>query len=129
MQYHDYHLKAYTVSEYGRKITLHLSYDYPNQAKRESYIEFSDVSAYHFVHTGGSIITGIEEVSVGNLLESHGHSLSGWWRLHGGYIYWNDDLMVYRSALEEKGYRGWIIDSAVGFAGFVMALNAEQKTA
>jgi hypothetical protein len=38
MQFHDYHLRSYEVSDFGRVITLDLVYEYPGRAVRESQI-------------------------------------------------------------------------------------------
>jgi hypothetical protein len=121
MHFHDFHIAGYSISDFGGTIVLDLVYDYPNQPKIESHIKFSEVAAYHFVHTGGAIMTDIEEVSLENLLERVGDSLAERWRQHGGYIHWRDDRSEYRVILEKEGYRAWFLDSAIGFEGFVIA--------
>ena len=126
MQFHDFHLSDYVVSEFGRRITLHLVYEYPPSPRRDSVIEFTDVAAYHFVHTGGSIITDICELPLQDLVRDVGSDLTEWFRLHGGYIHWNDDREIYLKALEAEGYRAWNIESAIGFAGFVVAKRIAQ---
>jgi hypothetical protein len=126
MHFHDYHLSHYTVSEFGNRITLHLVFDYPNSPRRESAIEFSNVAAYHFIHTGGAIITDIEEVRIEDLIRDVGTDLAGWWRSHGGFAYWNDDPVIYRTALETNGYCSWKLRSAIGFSGFVIAKSITQ---
>jgi len=78
MRYHDFHLAGYEVRDYGSPIALHLVYDYPGQPKEESLIEFSEVGAYHFVHTGGAIITDLAELPISDLLERVGEELTGW---------------------------------------------------
>jgi len=84
VQLHDFRLKGYSVSAAGTRVMLDLEYAYPNQPKEESLIEFADIAAYHFVHTGGAIITDIEEVPLADLLDEVGGQLAEWWRLHGG---------------------------------------------
>ena len=126
MRYHDFRLTGYEVRDYGGGVVLHLVYDYPGQAKEESSIEFSGVVAYHFVHTGGAIITDLEELPLGDLLLQFGDRLDEWWRQHGGYYLWDDDRERYRAKLEENGYRAWTIDSAIGFEGFVIAKAVAQ---
>ena len=121
MRFHDFHLTAYTVSDFGATIVLDLLYDYPEQHREISRIKFSDVAAYHFVHAGGAVILDIAEIPVGDLINGSGDELAEWWRLHGGYIHWREDRTDYIATLEEKGYRAWTIDSAVGFEGFVVA--------
>lgn len=129
MQLHDFRLKGYSVSAAGTRVMLDLEYAYPNQPKEESLIEFADVAAYHFVHTGGAIITDIEEVPLADLLDEVGGQLAEWWRLHGGLRHWSDDRKAYLAALESDGYRSWEISSSVGFEGFVIAKRLNQKGA
>ncbi len=38
LRYHDYHLEGYTVSGYGRTLTLNLTWNYPNQYREPSHI-------------------------------------------------------------------------------------------
>ena len=51
MRYHDFHLREYRVSDFGKHITLDLVYDYAGKPKERSQIEFSDVALYNFTHT------------------------------------------------------------------------------
>ena len=120
MRYHDFHLTGYTVSDFGGTIVLDLECDRPDQTKETSRIKFSDVAAYHFVHTGGAIINEIDEIRVPQLLEKVGGQLAEWNRMHG-LLYWDKDREQYAATLKEKGYRAWTIESAVGFEGFVIA--------
>jgi len=126
MRFHDHHLAGYVVSEFGKSITLHLECEHPGLPREVSFVEFSDVAAYHFIHTGGAIIADIREVPLADLLRDVGESLSECWREHGGYLYWNDDREAYRASLESRGYRAWNLTSAVGFAGFVVARAIAQ---
>lgn len=129
MRYHDFHLAGYTVSDFGSTIALHLVYDSPGQDEEESIIQFTNVAAYHFVHTGGAIITEITEQPIADLFRRIGKDLTEWRRLHGGYQLWDDDLDKHRDNLETAGYRAWSIDSAVGFEGFIIARAiAELRT-
>jgi hypothetical protein len=64
MNFHDFHLKGYSVLDSGRRIVLDLMYDYPDTKKEKSRIEFQGVVCYHFNHTTDAIITDIEEVTV-----------------------------------------------------------------
>ena len=127
MRYHDFHLDGYEVRDHGSTIVLHLVYDYPGQPKEESLIEFSEVAAYHFVHTGGAIITDLMELPISDLLARVGDQLTAWWHQHGGYYLWDDDRETYRAKLKESGYRAWSIGSAIGFEGFVIAKVIAQK--
>jgi hypothetical protein len=125
VRFHDFHLAGYSVSRFGAEIILHLVDDYPPRPKEESHIRFSDVAAYHFVHTGGAIMADIAEIPVAELLDQVWSKLSEWHRLHGGYLDWDDDRAKYHAALEGAGYRAWLLDSSVGFEGFVIARAAQ----
>jgi len=125
MRYHDFHLREYQVSDFGKRITLHLVYDYAGRPKEESHIEFSGVALYNFTHTGGAIITDIEEASLGGLFEEIGGTLDEWHKQHGVPGLKNT-LEDYRSTLDSAGHKAWRIDSAVGFGGFVVAKSVRQ---
>lgn len=45
MRYHDFHLRGYSVSDFGAHIELDLVYDYPDCEKVESRITFSGVAS------------------------------------------------------------------------------------
>ena len=122
MRVHDYHLRGYDVSNFGGEIVLHLELD----EKDQSRILFSDVAAYHFIHTGGTIIFDIEEISIAHLLDQMWVKMAEWWRLHDGFAYWNDDRDQYRNNLQTKGYKAWSITSSVGFEGFVIAKSVAE---
>ena len=104
MRFHDFHLASYTVSEFGSEILLDLVYDYPDKPRETSRIRFSDVAAYHFVHTGAALILDIAELPIAQLLQQIGDQLAEWWRLHGGYAHWSDDRAKYIATLEQEGY-------------------------
>ncbi len=126
MRYHDFHLEGYTVSRFGDEIVLHLIYDYPDHTRIVSNIKFSEIAAYHFIHTGGAILNHIAEVSLEDLLKRIGGQLTEWWRLHGGYVHWNENPSTYRAALEAIGYKCWILNSTVGFEGFIIAKSMDE---
>jgi hypothetical protein len=125
VRFHDFHLESYTVTRFGAEITLHLVYDYAGQRRETSAIRFSDVEAYHFVHTGGAIITDIAEAPVAEVF-ARVDQLADWQRLHGGYSHWHDDRSDYVAALQQQGCRAWTIDSAIGFAGFVIGRAVDE---
>jgi hypothetical protein len=127
MRYHDFHIEGYTVSCFGREIVLHLIFDYPEQAKVRSDIRFSEVAAYHFVHTGGAIMIEIDELPLEDLLKKNGNQLAEWDRMVGGYVHWKDDRAEYRAVLEAEGYKGWQLESAIGFEGFVIAKSVSGE--
>ena len=125
MKYHDFQLESYSVCDFGKKITLHLIFDYPNSPKEKSTIEFTDVIAYHFIHIGSTIITDIDEISIAKLLEKFGSNLLEWSCQHGGLKFLDKDLSVYKTKLENEGYKSWSIESAIGFEGFVIAKSVK----
>lgn len=127
MRYHDYHLKAYSVEDYGTTITLHLSWDYDGAAADDSLIRFSGVSLYHFVHTQGAVITHLDEVALTELLETFGDQLPEWDRWHG-VRGWRGDCQCTAAHLQAEGYRAWSISSAIGFQGFVIARTVGEVT-
>ena len=124
MRYHDFHLAGYAVSDFGATIVLDLVG--PGESREMSRIQFADVAAYHFVHTGGAIITDIAEVPLPEFVQQNGQQLADWCRLHGGYNHWSDDRAKYIATLEQGGYHAWTIDSAVGFEGFVIAKSVRE---
>jgi len=120
MQFHDFHLRGYTVLDSGDRIVMDLVYDYPDSEKRESTIEFTGVACYHFAHTTGAIITYIDEVDLGDLVSEKSRMLASFAKWHG-LAHWESDSDQYAASLTEKGKRAWTIDSAIGFKGFVIA--------
>jgi hypothetical protein len=127
MRYHDFHLREYRVADFGKRITLDLVFDYAGKPREESQIEFSDVALYNFTHTGGAIITDIEEASLGDLLGEVGATLTNWSEQHG-VSGWRDSLENYRASLQSAGLKAWRISSAIGFDGFVVAGSVRQVT-
>lgn len=124
MRHHDFHLEGYTVAKCGGEITFNLVWNDPNQPLGRSCIRFSDVAVYHFIHTGGAIITDILEVPLSGLFSKYGEQIANWWRTNGGFPDWRDEQL-----LKQKGYSGWLIDSAIGFEGFVIARSIGEVAA
>src|SRR5687768_702261 len=106
MRYHDFHLREYRVSDFGKRITLDVVYDYAGKSKEESQIEFADVALYNFTHTGSAVITDIDETSLSDLLSEVGETLREWHRQHG-VTGWRDNLENYRKDLESAGHKAW----------------------
>lgn len=100
-------------------ITLDLLYDFPQQPKRESTIRFDGVRLYHFVHPAGAIITDIYETPLEALLREHAAEIADWAK-HYGVNDWRVGIDELTSAYTDQGLRTWTIDSAIGFAGFVI---------
>lgn len=126
MRYHDFYLEEYTVTKFGSEIVLKLIYDNPKAAVEQSAIRFSDVIAYHFVHTGRAVITGITVVPFPLLFSEYGEQIANWWEVNAGFPHWENEQAECIEALEQKGYSGWLIDSAIGFQGFVIARSARE---
>jgi hypothetical protein len=120
MKYHDFHLREYSVVDFGNRIALELVYDYPGEERQESRIEFSAVACYSFDHTCGAIITDIEEVDVATLAKEEEQKLVSFAHRRG-LKYWKTDISDYIATLRKEQLRGWRIGSAIGFSGFVIA--------
>jgi hypothetical protein len=120
MDFHDYHLRGYSVSDFGSTVTLDLLYDYEGRPRRQSTIAFTGVTLYHFTHTGGAIITDITEVPVVEQITEVAEDLACWHKWYG-LVGWGDGIETYKAYVANQGFRAWTIDSAIGFAGFVVA--------
>src|SRR5438477_11163994 len=106
MHYHDFHLKGYSVRRFGAEIVLHLLDKYPPRPEEGSHIKFSDVEIYHFLHTGGSIIFGIDEVPLPQMLDQIWDRLLALGHQHGGIDHWDrDDRATYQAKLEAESYK------------------------
>jgi len=121
MRFHDYHLTGYSVRHFGQEVLLHLEL-----GNDLSDIRFSDVAFHHFIHTGAAIITCIYETPLRQLLEEKKELLDEWWRWNGGFAHWDDDVSVWAERLEDAGHRAWLIESAIGFEGFVVGKEVGQ---
>jgi len=120
MRYHDYHLDKYEVSKGGETIAFYLVYEYPEEETDKSVITFTDVALYNFTHTAGAIITDIYDEPVREFISKWGKEIQEWNRMQG-VRYFKDSLEDYASSLESEGYKAWVIESAIGFYGFVIA--------
>jgi hypothetical protein len=93
----------------------------------ESHIRFSDVEVYHFVHVGGTIIFGIDEVPVSQILDKFWERILHFAKQHGGLSHWDrDDRASYQLKLQADGYKAWDISSSIGFEGFVIAKSVQD---
>ncbi|WP_323816617.1 hypothetical protein [Cellvibrio sp. NN19] len=120
MKYHDYHLESYEVSDFGESISFNLAYAYPGEDIDKSHIKFEGVALHHIINTTGSIITGIEELSIEALLSKHSTQITEWSRMFG-VRHWKSDMASYVSYLKNNEFKAWEITSAIGFYGFVIA--------
>jgi hypothetical protein len=129
LRFHDFHLRGYTVSDFGTRIVLDLVYDYPDVNKDESRITFSDVAYYSFLHPSGAIITDIDEIDVAALVQEDAAFFTEIASQYG-LRHWNDSahgLEGYLSALRNEQMRAWRISSAIGFDGFVIAKSVSGQ--
>ncbi len=95
----------------------------------ESHIRFADIELYHFVHSGGTIIFGIDEVPLSQILDQHWERILHWARGRGGVPHWDsDDRATYQAKLETDSYKAWEINSSIGFEGFIIAKSIEDVT-
>ncbi len=112
MRFHDFHLSGYDVRQFGAEVVLHLVS--PRQGPEESHIRFTDVELYHFVHVGGTIIFGIDEVPVSQILDEFWERILRWAQQHGGVPHWDqDDRASYQAKIEADGYKAWDISSSM----------------
>jgi hypothetical protein len=126
VKYHDFHLLGYAVSDFGKTITLDLVYDYPNFPREESKIQFSDVIAYNFIHSGGAIIVDIIETPMLQISKEVEIDLINYANQFGGTINkFQNDLELNKAMLEKEGYKLWTIWSAIGFGGIIMAKSVK----
>ena len=126
MKYHDFHLRGYSLEQFGGRIVLDLVLDHPGREKEESRIVFTDVACYSFEHSAGAIITDIEEVEIENLAREEEQKLSFLARQHG-LKHWRTDLSDYIATLQRERLHSWYIGSAIGFGGFVIARAIEGE--
>jgi hypothetical protein len=125
MRFHDFHLDGYSVSDSGARIVLHLDMENQNGPKNWSHIEFSGVACYHFDHSTGAIITDVIEASTAKIVRDNETTI-GMFAIRLGLQHWDGDLDAYIQTLEQKGFRCWQIESAIGFSGFVICQTAKQ---
>ena len=124
MRYHDFQLSGYDVRQFGAEIVLHLEL-----AGEQSHIRFADIELYDFTHTGGTIIFGIEEIPVSQILDQFWERILHSAQEVGGVPHWDhDDRHSYQRKLEADGLRAWEISSSIGFTGFVIAKSIEDVT-
>lgn len=125
MEYHDWHLSGYSVTDFGQNIILHLAWNYPDSDYRENHIEFSDVAAYHFLHTDGTILTVLKEFHVSSFIDDHEDYFKTTAQQQG-LRYWDGDFTKYKQHIVGQNYKSWGILSAIGFEGFIMAKSVQE---
>jgi len=128
MQYHDYHLRGYSVSDFGSTITLDLIYDYPETPIKFSSIRFNEVIFYHFIHLGGTIITDIFKTSLKEALNENNIDLIKLSNFLGGLkLHEREDENSLILKIEKENYSTWAIESAIGFSGFVVCQSIDAS--
>ncbi|MBC7979132.1 MAG: hypothetical protein H7Y36_01045 [Armatimonadetes bacterium] len=130
--YHDFHLRGFTVQDYGQSIILDLTSGF--EPKRVTILEFSGVVSYRFLHTGGAIITYILEVPFMDAVRETGADFPQEFREHGGLSVDFKSNEEYGTYFENEGFHTWLIHSAIGFIGMVVgrglgSAQAEQDAA
>ena len=120
MKYHDYHLRGYSVGDYGKTIRLDLVWPGADQPERVSEIAFSGVAFYSFKHSAPAIITNIDQVPISEFMSDYGTEICQLAAAHG-ITGWRDTLGNFSAHLNASGVQAWYIDSAIGFSGVVLA--------
>lgn len=120
LRYHDFHLRGYSVLDFGARIVLDLVLHDRDSDWYESSITFSGVVCYRFTHPSGAIITEIDEVDLALLVEEEASFLTD--AAKYGLEHWTlGGMEEYVANLQREGGRAWRIESAIGFGGFVIA--------
>ena|ERR1700691_3208726 len=124
MRYHDFQLERYSVSDFGKKITLQLVFDYPNHPKESSTIEFTDVIAHNFIHADRAIIVDIIQTKPSEISKELEEDLLKWADSYSSLRH-DENMDSWKSKLENDGYKIWTIYSAIGFSGVIVAKEAK----
>lgn len=127
MKFHDYHLRGYSVTDYGKTITLDLVASLSPGAD-VSAIRFSDVVVYHFTHLGGAIISDIFETTFLDAANETGYDLAKVQSSLGGLPFGATDSSDYELYYTANGFRTWLLISAIGFKGFIVARTVRQES-
>ena len=115
---HDFQLRGYTVRDYGRSIVLDLIRG--GEPERVTWLEFSGVESYRFLHTGGASITDILEVPFMEAIRETGADFPEEFRQQGGLSVHFESNEDYARYYEKEGFHTWLIHSAIGFIGMVV---------
>jgi hypothetical protein len=117
--YHDFHLRGFAVRDFGRSVVLDLNSR--GEPERATLLEFSGVESYRFLHTDRAIISYILEVPFLEAVREIGANFPEEMRKHGGLSVAFGSNEEYGQYFENKGLRTWLIHSAIGFTGMVVA--------
>jgi hypothetical protein len=130
LDYHDFHLRGYTVRDYGGSIILDLVCG--AEPERSTLLEFGGVESYRFLHTGGAIITYILKVPFMDAIRETGADFVRDFHRHGGLSVACASNEEFGLHFDREGLHTWLIHSAIGFIGMVVARSlgsAEAKHA
>ena len=116
-----------TVGDYGGSIILDLVSG--SELERSTLMEFGGVESYRFLHTGGAIITYILKVPFMDAIRETGYDFVRDYRQHGGLSVACESNEEYGSHFANKGLHTWLIHSAIGFIGMVVAQSLESTQA
>lgn len=124
MKCHNFHLRGYSVEDFGRRIEIDLVSDMTPAPREAVLIRFFEVAVYHFVLTGGAIIVNIVDESPVNILRHPDQDLAKWAAQYGltGY---EGNTEEFLEKLIQQGCRAWRIESAIGMGGFIIAGRCE----
>jgi hypothetical protein len=119
---HDNYLVSYEVRCKERTIILCTQYDYENSPREFTNVVFTDVQSYRLEDDAfGNIIYGLDEVSVGQILEEHHAQIAESYRLAGAPGPWAADLLSAAAFLTAQGAKGFVLSSSHGLSGWVIA--------
>ena len=123
--YHDFHLRGYTVSDFGSSISLDLISN--GDPQRLTQLNFSGVASYRFLDTGGAIITYILEMPFLDAIKETDFDFIGDFRKHGGLQVSFDSIEEYGAHFANEGLKSWLILSAIGFEGLVVGRSLTDE--
>ena len=125
MRYHDHSLCGYEVRDFGGTIVFHLQLKASDGTAALSTICFDGVVFYHFIHTCPAVILDVTEIPLQKFVSEHQEQLSKW-QTQQGVIHWSDSSSDYLATLRSESVKAWIIESAIGFTGCVLAKQVRQ---
>ena len=128
MRCHDWTLEGYSVTDYGRNVTLHLIRKDLGPPITRLNTVFRSVGLNHFVHTQETIILDIMETPTEKIFDEYGDRITEWNRLHG-VSKWPGSIINYAADLKKDGCVGWMIYSSLGFEGFIIGKSVSQSPA
>ena len=126
MKFHDYHLRGYSVTDGGKTITLDLVASLMPTAD-VSHIRFSEVAVYHFTHLGGAIISDVFETTFLDAAKETAFDLANAQSSLGGLPFSVTDNSAYERYFTANEFRTWLLVSAIGFKGFIVARTVQQE--